>query len=55
VITEWWVLGVLALLYAAATGYWGVVVAGLCMSLFLARRMPAEASEPAAVPAGAGG
>jgi hypothetical protein len=55
VITEGWVLALLALLYAAATGYWGVVVAGLCMSLFLARRMPAGTAERTAVPAEIGG
>jgi hypothetical protein len=48
VITEWWVLAILALLNAAATGYWGVVVAGLCMSLLLARQMPAGTAEPTA-------
>jgi hypothetical protein len=53
-ITAWWILAALALVYAVATGYWGVVLAGVCMALFLGRRTPAESAKPAAVLAGAG-
>ena len=48
VVSGWGTLAAVAVLYAAATGYWGVVLAGLCMSLFLGRRRPAEPAEPAA-------
>jgi hypothetical protein len=50
IVTEWWALAALAVLYAVATGYWGVVLAGICMALFLSRPV---AAETAAVPVGA--
>jgi len=53
-ITAWWILAALALVYAMATGYWGVVLAGVCMALFLGRRATGEPSDPAVVLAGAG-
>jgi hypothetical protein len=37
-IKELWALVALALIYAALIGYWGVLFAGLIMSLYLARR-----------------
>jgi len=37
----------LTLLYAALISYWSVLLAGLTMSLYLARRSPAEQPEPA--------
>jgi len=53
-VSGWWVLAAAAVLYAAVTGYWGVVLAGLCMSLFLGRRTPAAPAEPPSILAGAG-
>ena len=44
-ITHLWVLVPLAVVYAALIAYWGVVLAGLVMSLYLAGRPPAERVE----------
>jgi len=44
-ITHLWVLVPLAVVYAALIAYWGVVLAGLVMSLYLAGRPPAELVE----------
>ena len=38
VVTDPWVLAALALVYSALIGYWGVVTAGMSMSLYLGRR-----------------
>jgi hypothetical protein len=45
-IKDLWALAALALLYAALIGYWGVLFAGLIMSLYLARRSPSGELEP---------
>jgi hypothetical protein len=50
VITNPWILSAVALVYAGLIGYWGLVLAGLTMSLYLGRRTlarPAESTEPA--------
>ncbi|MBO0698377.1 MAG: hypothetical protein J2P46_08290 [Zavarzinella sp.] len=47
VITNPWVLSAVALVYAGLVGYWGLVLAGLTMSLYLGRRAPARLAEPA--------
>jgi hypothetical protein len=47
IVTAWWALAALAVLQAAVTGYWGVVLAGMCMSVYLDRRTPVEDPEPA--------
>jgi hypothetical protein len=52
VVTSWWALAALALAYSAITGYWGVILAGLCMSLFLGRHLPAECAETPTLSAG---
>jgi hypothetical protein len=44
-ITHLWVLVPLAVVYAALIAYWGVVLAGMVMSLCLAGRPPAERVE----------
>jgi hypothetical protein len=56
VVTEWWALVMVGIVYAALIGYWGVVLAGLCMSLYLARRQPAvpEGDDSRLEPVGAG-
>jgi hypothetical protein len=41
-----WALVGLALVLSAVIGYWAVVLAGLSMSLYLARRAPAEQPAP---------
>jgi hypothetical protein len=46
IVTELWVLVALALVYAALIGYWGVLLAGLVMSLYLARRPLPPQQEP---------
>jgi hypothetical protein len=47
IVTELWALVSLALVYAAFIGYWGVVLAGLVMSLYLARRpLPPGQGQP---------
>lgn len=38
IVTAWWALAALAVLHSAVIGYWGVVLAGLCMSMYLDRR-----------------
>jgi hypothetical protein len=38
IVTDWWALAAVVIVYAALIGYWGVVLAGLCMALYLARR-----------------
>lgn len=38
VVTNGWALAALAVLNSAAIGYWGVIVAGMCMTLYLNRR-----------------
>jgi hypothetical protein len=38
VVTAWWALAALAVLNSAVIGYWGVVLAGMCMALYLDRR-----------------
>jgi hypothetical protein len=40
-----WALVVLAVVYSALIAYWGVLLAGLCMSLYLARRLAIEEPE----------
>jgi hypothetical protein len=40
VVTDWRALAALGVVYSALVGFWGVVLAGLCMSLYLARRQP---------------
>jgi hypothetical protein len=42
IVRQAWVLVPLAVIDAALVGYWGVVLAGLVMSLYLASRPPAE-------------
>ena len=54
VVSGWWILAAVAVLYSAAIGYWGVILAGLCMSVFLARRTPAAPAEASADLVGAG-
>jgi hypothetical protein len=39
------VLAVLAVLYSGLVAYWGVLLAGICLSLYLARRPTVEAPE----------
>jgi hypothetical protein len=49
IVTPVWVLVPLAVVYAALIAYWGLILAGLVMSLYLAGRPPAErveANEP---------
>jgi hypothetical protein len=46
IVKEPWALAGLAVVYAAVIGYWAVLLAGLMMSLYLARRSPAEQPEP---------
>jgi hypothetical protein len=46
IVKEPWALGGLALAYSALIGYWGVLLAGLSMSLYLARRQPSGQREP---------
>jgi hypothetical protein len=38
IVTDLWALALLGLLYAACISYWGVLLAGLVLSLYLARR-----------------
>jgi hypothetical protein len=47
IVTDLWALVALALAYAAFIAYWGLLLAGLSMALYLSRRHPAEAPEPA--------
>jgi hypothetical protein len=56
VVTDWWALAALGVVYSALIGYWGVVLAGLCMSLYLARRQPAvpDGDDSSLEPVGAG-
>jgi hypothetical protein len=46
VVKEPWALVGLAVVYSALIGYWSVLLAGLMMSLYLARRSPSERPEP---------
>jgi hypothetical protein len=58
VVKNLWAVGALALLNAALVGYWGVLFAGLTMSLYLARRLPhgePETGVPALAAAGGRG
>jgi hypothetical protein len=50
VVKDLWVLVPLALLYAALIGYLGVLLAGVNMSLYLARRPASGQSEPGPEP-----
>jgi hypothetical protein len=45
-VTDPWVLAALAVVYAALISYWGVLLAGLSLSLYLSRRAPVEKQEP---------
>jgi hypothetical protein len=47
-VTNPWLLVVLAVVYSALVAYWGVLLGGVCLSLYLARREPAE--HPESVP-----
>jgi hypothetical protein len=44
-VTDPWALSVLAIIYSALIGYWGVVLAGLSMALYLGRRTASGQSE----------
>jgi hypothetical protein len=46
-VTDLWALAGLAVLYAALLGYFGVLMAGLVVSLYLGRGAPAEHTGPA--------
>jgi hypothetical protein len=46
IVKDLWAVAALALLNAALVGYWGVLFAGLTMSLYLARRLPYGQAEP---------
>jgi hypothetical protein len=48
VVQDPWVLVAVGLVYAAVIACWGLLLAGLVMSLYLARGSPAEQPEPAA-------
>jgi hypothetical protein len=45
-VKELWALVALALVYSALVGYTGVLLGGVIMSLYLARRMPSGQPEP---------
>lgn len=47
IVTNPWALSGLAVIYSAIVGYWGVVLAGIIMSLYLHRRNSAGRLEPA--------
>ena len=47
VVTGTWALLGLALAYSVLIGYWGVISAGISMSLYLGRRTRSAAPEPA--------
>ena len=47
VVTGTWALLGLALAYSVLIGYWGVITAGISMSLYLGRRARSESEEPA--------
>jgi hypothetical protein len=47
VVTGTWALLGLALAYSVLIGYWGVIAAGISMSLYLGRRAQSESQEPA--------
>jgi hypothetical protein len=51
VVTAWWALSALAVMQSVVIGYWGVVLAGMCMSLYLDRRTLSELPETAALSA----
>jgi hypothetical protein len=53
VVSSTWGLSAVALIYSLLIGYWGVIVAGMSMSLYLGRRTHSE-SEELAVPAAVG-
>jgi hypothetical protein len=46
IVKETWALVGLAVLYSALIGYWGVLLAGLSMSLYLGRRQASGQPEP---------
>jgi hypothetical protein len=46
IVKEFWALVALALLNAVLIAYWGMLLAGLTMSLYLARRQPSGQLEP---------
>jgi hypothetical protein len=46
IVKEPWILVALAVWYSAFLGYWGVLLAGLSMSLYLARRQACGQWEP---------
>jgi hypothetical protein len=50
VVTNPWALSAVALAYSALVGYWGVILAGLTMSLYLGRRTPSGSPAVPAVP-----
>jgi hypothetical protein len=47
VVTGTWALVGIALAYSVLIGYWGVITAGISMSLYLGRRTRSDAEEPA--------
>jgi len=47
VVTGTWALVGIALAYSVLIGYWGVIAAGISMSLYLGRRTSSESQEPA--------
>src|SRR5262245_45345686 len=46
VVTDTWALVGIALAYSVLIGYWGVITAGISMSLYLGRRRWSESQEP---------
>jgi hypothetical protein len=46
IVKEPWILVALAVWYSAFLGYWGVLLAGLSMSLYLARRQACGQRQP---------
>jgi hypothetical protein len=46
-VSDPWILAGMALVYAALLGYWGVLLAGLSMSLYRGREAPSPRREPA--------